>query len=99
MLTEDQRTYIKAFYCQGGFNHEKMNLPSRLAMKAFIAVFKKSKNEKEREVRCHRGKGIQQGHVERRQRRSISYTQQPLFRYLISRNIYNRDSFTEIYEV
>ena len=50
ILTDDQRTYIKAFYCQGGFNHEKMNLPSKLAMKAFIVALKKSKNEKEREV-------------------------------------------------
>ncbi len=50
MLTDEQKTYIKAFYCQGGFNHEKMNLPSKLAMKAFIAALRKSKNEKEREV-------------------------------------------------
>ena len=50
ILTDKQRAYIKAFYCQGGFNHEKMNLPSKLAMKAFIATLKKSKNEKERAV-------------------------------------------------
>ena len=50
MLTDEQKSYIKAFYCQGGFNHEKMNLPSKLAMKAFIATLRKSKNEKEREV-------------------------------------------------
>ncbi len=29
---------------------EKIGLPSKLAMKAFIATLKKSKNEKEREV-------------------------------------------------
>ena len=50
LLTDEQRTYIKAFYCQGGFNHEKMNLPSKLAMKAFVATLRKSKNEKERDV-------------------------------------------------
>ena len=50
MLTDEQKSYIKAFYCQGGFNHEKMNLPSKLAMKAFVATLRKSKNEKEREV-------------------------------------------------
>ena len=50
ILTDEQKSYIKAFYCQGGFNHEKMNLPSKLAMKAFIATLKRSKNEKEREV-------------------------------------------------
>lgn len=50
LLTDEQKSYIKAFYCQGGFNHEKMNLPSKLAMKAFIATLRRSKNEKEREV-------------------------------------------------
>ncbi len=48
LLTEEQSTYIKAFYCQGGFNYEKMNLPSRLAMKAFVSTLKKSKDEKQR---------------------------------------------------
>ncbi|RKM59419.1 flavodoxin [Butyrivibrio sp. CB08] len=50
MLTEEQSAYIKAFYCQGGFNYEKMNLPSKLAMKAFVSTLKKSKDEKQREV-------------------------------------------------
>ena len=50
ILTDEQRTYIKAFYCQGGFNYEKMNLPSKLAMKAFAASLKKSKEEKYREM-------------------------------------------------
>ena len=31
--TEDQKKYINVFYCQGGFNYEKMKAPSRLAMK------------------------------------------------------------------
>ena len=50
LLTDEQKTYIKAFYCQGGFDYEKMSLPSKLAMKAFVATLKKSKNEKERAV-------------------------------------------------
>ena len=50
ILTDEQRTYIKAFYCQGGFNYEKMNLLSRLAMKAFVSTLKKSKDEKQREM-------------------------------------------------
>ena len=33
--------YIKPFYCQGGFNYERMNGASKLAMKMFIAVQKK----------------------------------------------------------
>ena len=50
LLTEEQSKYIKAFYCQGGFNYEKMNLPSKLAMKAFVSSLKKSKEEKYREM-------------------------------------------------
>ena len=50
VLTEEQSKYIKAFYCQGGFNYEKMSLPSRLMMKAYANSLKKSKNEKTREM-------------------------------------------------
>ena len=50
VLTEEQKSYIKAFYCQGGFNYEKMPLPSKLAMKAFVATLKKSKNEASRKM-------------------------------------------------
>ena len=50
LLTDEQRTYIKTFYCQGGINYEKMNLPSRLVMKAFANSLKKSKDEKQREM-------------------------------------------------
>ena len=35
LLTDEQRTYIRAFYCQGGINYDKMGAPSRFAMKAF----------------------------------------------------------------
>ena len=49
MLTDEQRKYIKAFYCQGGFNYEKMNAPSRLAMKMFVGALKKKKDATEDE--------------------------------------------------
>ena len=48
-LTDEQRKYIKAFYCQGGFNYEKMNGPSRLAMKMFVGALKKKKDATEAE--------------------------------------------------
>lgn len=44
LLTDEQRTYIQAFYCQGGLNYDRMNAPSRLAMKALCAVLKKKKD-------------------------------------------------------
>ncbi len=49
VLTDEQREYIKAFYCPGGFNYEKMNAPSRLAMKMFTGALKKKKDASEAE--------------------------------------------------
>lgn len=49
MLTDEQREYIRAFYCQGGFNYERMNTPSRLAMKMFVSALKKKKDPTEEE--------------------------------------------------
>ena len=49
LLTENQSTYIKAFYCQGGIDYSKMKAPSRLAMKAFAATLKKKKNASQKE--------------------------------------------------
>ena len=49
MLTEEQKEYIKVFYCQGGINYDKMKLPSKLAMKMYSSALKKSKDEKQRE--------------------------------------------------
>ena len=46
ILTDEQKTYIKAFYCQGGINYEKMNLASKLTMKAYAGSLKKSKDER-----------------------------------------------------
>lgn len=48
-LTEEQRGYIKAFYCQGGFNYEHMKAPSRLAMKMFVSALKNKKDATEKE--------------------------------------------------
>ena len=48
-LTEEQKKYIKLFYCQGGFNYEKMNGPSRIAMKMFVSALKKKKDLTEEE--------------------------------------------------
>lgn len=49
VLTEEQSKYIKAYYCQGGFNYEKMNMPSRLAMKMFVSALKNKKGATEKE--------------------------------------------------
>ena len=50
MLTDEQKTYIEAFYCQGGLNYEKMNVGARLMMKAFANSLKKSKSEESRKM-------------------------------------------------
>ena len=47
ILDDEQRKYIKAFYCQGGFNYEKMSAGSKFAMKMFINMLKKKKNPSE----------------------------------------------------
>jgi len=44
LLTDEQRKYIKAFYCQGGLNYDTMKLPSKLAMKALASTLKKKKD-------------------------------------------------------
>ncbi|RVU98383.1 flavodoxin [Coriobacteriales bacterium OH1046] len=49
MLSVEQRAYIRAFYCQGGLNYEKMKLPSKLAMKMFASIMKRKKKVTEDE--------------------------------------------------
>ena len=51
-LTEDQKKYIKVFYCQGGFNYKKMKAPFKLAMNMYVSVLrnKKDATEKEKEA-------------------------------------------------
>ena len=48
-LSEEQRKYIKLFYCPGGFNYENMKAPSKIAMKMFVTALKKKKNATEKE--------------------------------------------------
>lgn len=47
VLTDEQRPFIKAFYCQGGINYDKMKFSSRTAMKMFANSLKKNKNSSE----------------------------------------------------
>ncbi len=49
MLTDEQRRYIRAFYCQGGFNYERMKTPSKIAMKMFVSALKNKKDASEKE--------------------------------------------------
>ncbi len=48
-LTEEQKKYMKLFYCQGGFNYEKMKAPSRIVMKMFVSALRKKKDTTEEE--------------------------------------------------
>ena len=48
-LTDEQKKYMKIFYCQGGFNYEKMKAPSRIAMKMFVSSLRKKKDATEEE--------------------------------------------------
>lgn len=49
ILTDEQRTRMKAFYCQGGVNYDRMTLPSKLAMRWFVSLLKKKKNASKKE--------------------------------------------------
>ena len=49
VLTDEQKKYIRVFYCQGGFNYEKMKPQYKLAMKMFVSVLKNKKNATEKE--------------------------------------------------
>ncbi len=40
---------VRAFYCPGGFNYEKMPAPSRLMMKVFLRTLKMKKEKTEEE--------------------------------------------------
>ena len=47
VLTDEQRKYIGAFYCQGGIDYEKMNAGSRMILKMFTGALKKKKDASE----------------------------------------------------
>lgn len=49
LLTDEQKTYMKAFYCQGGIDYSRMKTPSKLAMKALVSVLKNKKDASEKE--------------------------------------------------
>lgn len=46
-LTEEQRKYIRIFYCQGGMNYEKMSAPTRVTMKMFVSAVRNKKDATE----------------------------------------------------
>lgn len=48
-LSTEQKQYIKLFYCQGGIDYSRMNLPSKMLMKAFVSTIRKNKNASEQE--------------------------------------------------
>lgn len=48
-FTSAERARLKAFYCPGGFNYEKMPAPSKLMMKMFSAALKAKKDKTEAE--------------------------------------------------
>ncbi len=48
-LTDEQKKYIEVFYCQGGFNYDKMKPQYKLAMKLFVSTLKNKKNATEKE--------------------------------------------------
>lgn len=45
----NEQKKVKAFYCPGGFNYEKMSAPSKLMMKMFIKTLKAKKDKTEEE--------------------------------------------------
>lgn len=49
-FTEAQLRRVRVFYCPGGFNYEKMPIPSRLAMRLFRAALRGKKEQKEAEA-------------------------------------------------
>ena len=51
-FTESELAKVKAFYCPGGLNYEKMSAPSRLMMKMFRKTLqaKRDKTEDQREM-------------------------------------------------
>lgn len=48
-FNESERKKVKTFYCPGGFNYEKMSVPSKLMMKMFVKTLKAKKDKTEEE--------------------------------------------------
>ena len=51
-FSDSEQKKVKAFYCPGGFNYEKMSVPSKLMMKMFLKTLKakKDKTKEEQEM-------------------------------------------------
>lgn len=49
LFNDEERKKVNVFYCQGGFNYEKMSAPSKLMMKMFINSLKAKKDKTEEE--------------------------------------------------
>lgn len=51
-FSKPEQKKVKTFYCPGGFNYEKMSVPSKMMMKMFIKTLnaKKDKTEEDREM-------------------------------------------------
>lgn len=51
LVPAEHKSHLKAFYCQGGLDYDKMSVPMRVMMKAFAkSLSKKSATEKEKEM-------------------------------------------------
>lgn len=48
-FTEEEHEKVSLFYCPGGFNYDKMSVPSRLMMKMFASSLKAKKDKTEEE--------------------------------------------------
>lgn len=46
---EENAENVNTFYCPGGFDYEKMSVPSKVAMKMFLRVLKAKKDKSEEE--------------------------------------------------
>ena len=48
-FNESEQKRVNTFYCPGGFNYEKMSIPSKLMMKMFVKTLKAKKDKTEEE--------------------------------------------------
>lgn len=48
-FNESEQKKVNTFYCPGGFNYEKMSVPSKLMMKMFVKTLKAKKDKTEEE--------------------------------------------------
>lgn len=49
IFNESEQKRVNTFYCPGGFNYEKMSVPSKLMMKMFVKTLKAKKDKTEEE--------------------------------------------------